>query len=179
MVAGERRGVASRSTKVSFRANKNRQITETVDDASYRTSLAEKSYAELLSATFCPRDTARSFKSPSCRTRTTVTDNSRSEKVSGQQRPGIQVWCGLLASGAAKTHNIRSRVTIFAFTGRSTDSLTPPSLREYVLKSCCARLSRTGRSRFESRSSELGKASSFVPCSILDNKLCQEMVTAR
>nr|CAD7438267.1 unnamed protein product [Timema bartmani] len=34
---GERRGVASQPTKVSFRANKKRRITETVDDASYRT----------------------------------------------------------------------------------------------------------------------------------------------
>nr|CAD7424076.1 unnamed protein product [Timema monikensis] len=41
---GERRGVASQLTKVSFRANKNRWITETVDGASYRTCLAEKSY---------------------------------------------------------------------------------------------------------------------------------------
>nr|CAD7458117.1 unnamed protein product [Timema tahoe] len=40
----ERRGVASQLTKVSFRANKNRRIAETVDGASYRTSLAEKSY---------------------------------------------------------------------------------------------------------------------------------------
>nr|CAD7406467.1 unnamed protein product [Timema poppensis] len=41
---GERHGVASQPTKVSFRANKNRWITETVDGASYRTGLAEKSY---------------------------------------------------------------------------------------------------------------------------------------
>nr|CAD7412288.1 unnamed protein product [Timema poppensis] len=41
----ERRGVASQPTKVSFRANKNRRITETVDGASYRIGLAEKSYA--------------------------------------------------------------------------------------------------------------------------------------
>ncbi|CAG2057183.1 unnamed protein product, partial [Timema podura] len=34
---GERRGVVSQPTKVSFRANKKRGITETVDDASYRT----------------------------------------------------------------------------------------------------------------------------------------------
>nr|CAD7427794.1 unnamed protein product [Timema monikensis] len=34
---GERRGVASQPTRVSFRANKNRWITETVDGASYRT----------------------------------------------------------------------------------------------------------------------------------------------
>nr|CAD7261374.1 unnamed protein product [Timema shepardi] len=34
---GERRGVASQPTKVSFRANKNRWITETVDGSSYRT----------------------------------------------------------------------------------------------------------------------------------------------
>nr|CAD7414715.1 unnamed protein product [Timema cristinae] len=40
----ERRGVASQPTKVSFRANKNRYITETVDGASYRTGLAEKPY---------------------------------------------------------------------------------------------------------------------------------------
>nr|CAD7431270.1 unnamed protein product [Timema monikensis] len=40
---GERRSVASQPTKVSFRANKNRWITETVDGASYRTGLAEKS----------------------------------------------------------------------------------------------------------------------------------------
>nr|CAD7461794.1 unnamed protein product [Timema tahoe] len=39
---GERRGVASQPT-ISFRANKNRWITETVDGASYRTGLAEKS----------------------------------------------------------------------------------------------------------------------------------------
>nr|CAD7397853.1 unnamed protein product [Timema cristinae] len=36
---GERHDVASQSTKVSFRANKNRQITETVDGASYRTEI--------------------------------------------------------------------------------------------------------------------------------------------
>nr|CAD7455076.1 unnamed protein product [Timema tahoe] len=41
---GERSGVASQPTKVSFRTNKNRWITETVDGASYRTGLAEKSY---------------------------------------------------------------------------------------------------------------------------------------
>nr|CAD7444300.1 unnamed protein product [Timema bartmani] len=41
---GERRGVASQPTKVSFRANKNRWITETVDGASYQTALVEKSY---------------------------------------------------------------------------------------------------------------------------------------
>nr|CAD7570461.1 unnamed protein product [Timema californicum] len=41
---GERCGVASQPTKVSFRANKNRWITETVDGASYQTALAEKSY---------------------------------------------------------------------------------------------------------------------------------------
>nr|CAD7412432.1 unnamed protein product [Timema poppensis] len=41
---GERRGVVSQPSKVSFRANKNRWITETVDGASYRTGLAEKSY---------------------------------------------------------------------------------------------------------------------------------------
>nr|CAD7592281.1 unnamed protein product [Timema genevievae] len=40
---GERRGVGSQPTKVSFRTNKNRWITETVDGASYRTGLAEKS----------------------------------------------------------------------------------------------------------------------------------------
>nr|CAD7597233.1 unnamed protein product [Timema genevievae] len=34
---GERLGVASQPTKVSFRTNKNRWITETVDGASYRT----------------------------------------------------------------------------------------------------------------------------------------------
>nr|CAD7258865.1 unnamed protein product [Timema shepardi] len=34
---GERRGATSQPTKVSFRANKNRWITETVDGASYRT----------------------------------------------------------------------------------------------------------------------------------------------
>nr|CAD7576905.1 unnamed protein product [Timema californicum] len=33
---GERWGMASQQTKVSFRANKNRRITETVDGASYR-----------------------------------------------------------------------------------------------------------------------------------------------
>nr|CAD7585920.1 unnamed protein product [Timema genevievae] len=36
---GERRGVASQPTKVSFLANKNRWITETVDGASYRTEV--------------------------------------------------------------------------------------------------------------------------------------------
>nr|CAD7455500.1 unnamed protein product [Timema tahoe] len=41
---GERRGVASQPTKLSFHANKNRWITETVDGASYRTGLVEKSY---------------------------------------------------------------------------------------------------------------------------------------
>nr|CAD7589201.1 unnamed protein product [Timema genevievae] len=41
---GERRGVASQPTNVSFRANKNRWITGTVDGAGYRTGLAEKSY---------------------------------------------------------------------------------------------------------------------------------------
>nr|CAD7442289.1 unnamed protein product [Timema bartmani] len=41
---GERRGVASQPTKVSFRANNNRWITEIVDSASYRTGLKEKSY---------------------------------------------------------------------------------------------------------------------------------------
>nr|CAD7198093.1 unnamed protein product [Timema douglasi] len=41
---GERRGVASLPTKVSFRANKDRWITETLDGASYRTGLADKSY---------------------------------------------------------------------------------------------------------------------------------------
>ncbi|CAG2062672.1 unnamed protein product [Timema podura] len=41
---GERRGMASQPTKVSFRTNKNRWITETVAGASYRTDLAEKSY---------------------------------------------------------------------------------------------------------------------------------------
>nr|CAD7429770.1 unnamed protein product [Timema monikensis] len=39
---GERHGVASQPTKVSFRTNKNRWITETVDGASYQTGLAEK-----------------------------------------------------------------------------------------------------------------------------------------
>ncbi|CAG2053042.1 unnamed protein product, partial [Timema podura] len=39
---GERHGMASQPTKVSFRANKNRWITETVDGASYRTGLVEK-----------------------------------------------------------------------------------------------------------------------------------------
>nr|CAD7204875.1 unnamed protein product [Timema douglasi] len=34
---GERRGVASQPIKVSFHANKNRWITETIDGASYRT----------------------------------------------------------------------------------------------------------------------------------------------
>nr|CAD7585632.1 unnamed protein product [Timema genevievae] len=38
LVEGERRGVASQPTKVSFRANKNRQITETIDGTSYRTA---------------------------------------------------------------------------------------------------------------------------------------------
>nr|CAD7406875.1 unnamed protein product [Timema cristinae] len=41
---GERRGVASQPTKVSFRANKNRWIMETVDGASYRTGRVEKAY---------------------------------------------------------------------------------------------------------------------------------------
>nr|CAD7265631.1 unnamed protein product [Timema shepardi] len=41
---GERHGVASQPTKVFFRANKNRWITETVDGNSYRTGIAEKSY---------------------------------------------------------------------------------------------------------------------------------------
>nr|CAD7413192.1 unnamed protein product [Timema poppensis] len=36
---GERRGVAPQPTKVSFRANNNRWITETIDGASYRTGL--------------------------------------------------------------------------------------------------------------------------------------------
>nr|CAD7256963.1 unnamed protein product [Timema shepardi] len=38
------RDVASQPTKVSFRTNKNKWITETVDDPSYWTGLAEKSY---------------------------------------------------------------------------------------------------------------------------------------
>nr|CAD7588060.1 unnamed protein product [Timema genevievae] len=41
---GERHGVASQPTKVSFRTNKNRWITETVDGASYQTGLAGKPY---------------------------------------------------------------------------------------------------------------------------------------
>nr|CAD7400214.1 unnamed protein product [Timema poppensis] len=41
---GERHGKASQLTNVSFCANKNRWITETIDDASYQTGLAEKSY---------------------------------------------------------------------------------------------------------------------------------------
>nr|CAD7608456.1 unnamed protein product [Timema genevievae] len=45
---GERRGVASQPTKVSFRANKNRWIMYIVDGASYRTGLAEKSYPPIL-----------------------------------------------------------------------------------------------------------------------------------
>nr|CAD7430140.1 unnamed protein product [Timema monikensis] len=40
---GERRGVASQPTQASFRANQRRCIPETVDGASYRTSLVEKS----------------------------------------------------------------------------------------------------------------------------------------
>nr|CAD7458188.1 unnamed protein product [Timema tahoe] len=40
----ERNGVASPPSKVSFRANKNKWITETVAGASYQTGLAEKSY---------------------------------------------------------------------------------------------------------------------------------------
>nr|CAD7453818.1 unnamed protein product [Timema tahoe] len=40
---GEKRGVASQPTKVSFRAKKSRWFTETVDDSSYRTGLVEKS----------------------------------------------------------------------------------------------------------------------------------------
>ncbi|CAG2059860.1 unnamed protein product [Timema podura] len=38
---GEGRGVTSQPTKVSFRANKKKWITETVDGASYREGLAE------------------------------------------------------------------------------------------------------------------------------------------
>ncbi|CAG2060597.1 unnamed protein product [Timema podura] len=41
---GQSHDVASQLTKVSFRTKKNRWITEIVDDASYRTGLAEKSY---------------------------------------------------------------------------------------------------------------------------------------
>nr|CAD7407428.1 unnamed protein product [Timema poppensis] len=41
---GERRGVVSQPTKIFFRANKNRWITETVDGASYRTGHANKAY---------------------------------------------------------------------------------------------------------------------------------------
>nr|CAD7608654.1 unnamed protein product [Timema genevievae] len=41
---GERQGLASQPTKVSFLANKNRGITENVDSAGYRTGLANKSY---------------------------------------------------------------------------------------------------------------------------------------
>nr|CAD7575763.1 unnamed protein product [Timema californicum] len=41
---GQRRGVSSQPTKVSFRASKNRWITKTVAGASYRTDIAEKSY---------------------------------------------------------------------------------------------------------------------------------------
>nr|CAD7396367.1 unnamed protein product [Timema cristinae] len=41
---GEKWGVASQPTKVTFRANKNRWITETVDGASYQTGLAEKPF---------------------------------------------------------------------------------------------------------------------------------------
>nr|CAD7196453.1 unnamed protein product [Timema douglasi] len=44
---GERRDEASQPTKVSFRTKKNRCITETVDGASYRTGLAEKSYEKV------------------------------------------------------------------------------------------------------------------------------------
>nr|CAD7201461.1 unnamed protein product [Timema douglasi] len=43
---GERRGVASQPTIVSFRANKNRWILETLDGASYRTGLAEKNHTQ-------------------------------------------------------------------------------------------------------------------------------------
>nr|CAD7202855.1 unnamed protein product [Timema douglasi] len=43
---GERRSVASQPINVSFHANKNRWITETVDGASYWTGLAGKSYVE-------------------------------------------------------------------------------------------------------------------------------------
>nr|CAD7440253.1 unnamed protein product [Timema bartmani] len=49
---GERRGVASQPTRVSFRSNKNRWITETVDGASYRTDLSDlhqTKFPELLS----------------------------------------------------------------------------------------------------------------------------------
>nr|CAD7400632.1 unnamed protein product [Timema poppensis] len=49
---GERHDVASQPTKVSFRANKNRCITETVDGASYWTGLAEKSYLVLATLVF-------------------------------------------------------------------------------------------------------------------------------
>nr|CAD7441788.1 unnamed protein product [Timema bartmani] len=41
---GERHGMASQPTKVSFRPNKKRWTAETVDGASYQTGLAEKSY---------------------------------------------------------------------------------------------------------------------------------------
>nr|CAD7578714.1 unnamed protein product [Timema californicum] len=46
MVGGRVKGVAmaSQPTKVSFHANKNTWITETVDGANYRTGLADKSY---------------------------------------------------------------------------------------------------------------------------------------
>nr|CAD7573376.1 unnamed protein product [Timema californicum] len=43
---GERRGMASQLTKVSFRANKNRWIMETVDRASYRTGRVGNHLAE-------------------------------------------------------------------------------------------------------------------------------------
>nr|CAD7400191.1 unnamed protein product [Timema poppensis] len=41
---GEGHCVTSQPTKVSFRANQNKRITETVDGVGYRTGLAEKSY---------------------------------------------------------------------------------------------------------------------------------------
>nr|CAD7588888.1 unnamed protein product [Timema genevievae] len=49
---GERRGVASQPTKVSFRANKNRWITETVDGASYWTGDKDRLKKSLLRLQF-------------------------------------------------------------------------------------------------------------------------------
>nr|CAD7200318.1 unnamed protein product [Timema douglasi] len=57
---GERRGVDSQPAKVSFRANKNRWITENVDGASYRTGLVEKSYFG--NSSFIENDQSQDFR---------------------------------------------------------------------------------------------------------------------